>query len=74
MQRRQHLLEVGQFAFAEAGTDPPGELQPTWTGDAHEQRPDATAAPAFPGAPATNDDFLGVPVLVLTHDAQRRPG
>lgn len=74
MQRRQHLLEVGQFAFAEAGTDPPGELQPTWTGDAHEQRPDATAAPAFPARQPPMTTSWVFQCLSLTHDAQRRPG
>ncbi len=56
---------------AEAGTDPPGELQPTWTGDAHEQRPTPPlGSPSLARQPPMTTP--GCSVLVLTHDAQRR--
>ncbi len=40
MQRRQHLLEAGLFAFAELVPTRPANCSHL-TGDAHEQRPDA---------------------------------
>lgn len=58
-------LEVGQGTFSEAGTTPLGKMQPTDSRDTHEQFTDATATSAFPGAPATADDFLGFPVFVF---------
>ncbi|AWV48448.1 hypothetical protein DIJ64_11410 [Mycobacterium leprae] len=65
-QKDESLLEVGQVTLGEAGTNPLGKMQPTGGGDTHQQRTDATATSAFPGTPATYDDFLGFPVFVFS--------
>src|SRR6478609_627193 len=67
----QRGLQTLQRLVGEARADPADELQATVGGYPEHQCPDTAGPAALPLPPASDDDFLGVPDLVL--DPRRRP-